>query len=227
MSLNHAAHTLLWFRPLSPLQYTLPPSIAQLPWASTLHIPIDSLRPIAVSVDTALRLQSSNTWLLSSPTAAYLAAKKGAPETIAVMGLPTQSAWRQAGGAEPKQWLVSPTGESMGLVTELSQYTDLSVVRGKQGRNDLIETLKTLGLAISTVAIYEKNQHNLFVQNLNTSLNQASLALYLSSTDQPARILDAAQDKIKLLASPLFVSHQRIAAAARELGFQTVTLITI
>ncbi len=220
--MNHAAYTLLWFRPLSPLQYALPPPIEQLPWVSTLHIPIDTLLPISVSTENELRLHSSNTWLLSSPTAAYLAAKKGAPETIAVMGLPTQSAWRQAGGAEPKQWLVSPTGESMGLLDDLLKHPIICMLRGKHGRNDLIEALRSENITVLTVPMYEKTQHAHFVSELNKAINTKPVALYLSSTDQASRILANTQNKSTLLASPIWVSHERIATAAQALGFTRI-----
>ncbi len=99
--MNAAAHTLLWFRPLSPLNYALPTSLAQQDWVNTQHIPIDILETCTMSAADVEHLQAAPTWLLSSPTTAYCAAKLGKPRTIAVMGVPTQTAWRDAGGAEP------------------------------------------------------------------------------------------------------------------------------
>jgi uroporphyrinogen-III synthase len=222
--MDHTARTLLWFRPLSPLRYALPESLAQQAWAGTRHIPIDQLQACSVSEADVALSQTVPTWVLSSPTAAYMAARLGSPSSIAVMGAPTQHAWRDAGGAEPKDWFISPTGESMGLDAELSQHANICVLRGKQGRNDLIESLIAHGVSISTVAMYEKKQHPSFAADLNAALKHSPVVLYLSSTDQAARVLAAAQDQAVLLASPLIVSHARIATAARELGFQTIVV---
>ncbi len=220
--MNTAAHTLLWFRPLSPLNYVLPAYLAQQAWVNTQHIPIDILALCKVSAAHVERLQTAPTWLLSSPTAAYCAAKLGKPQTIAVMGKPTQAAWREAGGAEPLQWLVSPTGESMGLLDALQTHPFVAVLRGKQGRNDLIDALRLAGNQLDTVVMYEKTQHPHFVPQLCTALNQSPVALYFSSTDQPMRVLAVAQQAAMLLASPVFVSHGRIATVARKLGFQGI-----
>jgi uroporphyrinogen-III synthase len=221
---DYAAHTLLWFRPLSPLNYALPESLVRLAWAGTRHIPIDTLHACRVSDEHNATLNATPTWLLSSPTAAHLAAKLGAPRSIAVMGAPTQTAWREAGGAEPREWFVSPTGESMGLEPMLRKHSSVCVLRGNQGRNDLIEVLRQASIAVSAVAMYDKIQHPMFAQDLNAALDRGSVALYLSSTDQAARLLATASDKATLLACPLIASHVRIADAALALGYQTVTL---
>jgi uroporphyrinogen-III synthase len=98
------------------------------------------------------------------------------------------------------------------------------VLRGNQGRNDLIEVLRQASIAVSAVAMYDKIQHPMFAQDLNAALDRGSVALYLSSTDQAARLLATASDKATLLACPLIASHVRIADAALALGYQTVTL---
>jgi uroporphyrinogen-III synthase len=222
--MSPAAHTLLWFRPLSPLAYTLPASLASQSWANTLHIPIDILQACAIDLDDQTRLSGAPTWLLSSPTAAHLAATLGKPSTIAAMGTPTQSAWRDAGGAEPAHWLISTTGESMGLQAALSQHTSVCVLRGKDGRNDLIQALQQASVSVSTVAIYQKMAHPQLHEKLNAALASGPVTLYLSSTDQPARLLAAAIDPGALRACPVIVSHSRIKTAALALGFKTVTL---
>ncbi len=112
----------------------------------------------------------------------------------------------------------------MGLFEALRRHPRISVLRGQQGRNDLIEALRSVGGLIKPVAMYEKTQHPQFESRLNITLNQSPVALYFSSTDQPARVLTAAQQTAALLASPVFVSHERIATAARELGFQYTQL---
>jgi uroporphyrinogen-III synthase len=101
------------------------------------------------------------------------------------------------------------------------------VLRGKQGRNDLIEALRQANVAVSPVAMYDKVEHPQFVADLNTALDSGSVAFYLSSTDQPARVLAAAIDSTKLLVSPMIVSHERIALAAQALGFQSITLNSV
>jgi uroporphyrinogen-III synthase len=140
------------------------------------------------------------------------------------MGIPTQTAWREAGGAEPDQWLISPTGESMGLESLLRHHSSVCVLRGNQGRNDLIETLQHASVPVSTVAMYDKVQHPQFAIHLNRALSQTAVAIYLSSTDQAARLLAVARNQHKLLTSPLLVSHRRIADAAKALGFKQFTL---
>jgi uroporphyrinogen-III synthase len=222
MLMDHTAHTLLWFRPLSPLNYALPPSLASMPWAATRHIPIDCLQPSEVSTVKLALLNESPTWLLSSPTAAHLAATFGNPSSIAVMGSPTQTAWREAGGAEPKTWFVSPTGESMGLLTALLKPQKVCILRGQEGRNDLIQALVRGGVEVNTVAVYEKTEHAQFSGNLNTALTQSALALYFSSADQPERVLQAVSNSQILCACPVLVAHERIAVAAQRLGFQYV-----
>jgi Uroporphyrinogen-III synthase HemD len=217
--LNTASRSLLWFRPLSPLNYTLPDTVARLPWAATVHIPIDVLQGCRVCTTDSAAMQAAPTWLLSSPTAAHLAVAFGTPATIAVMGAPTQQAWREAGGAEPAAWLVSPTGESMGLLAVLRQHSTVCVLRGQQGRNDLIEHLRAAGVFVSTVAVYAKSPHPLFVQALNATLAQPPHALCFTSADQPARVLAACADATRCLASPVFASHPRIIQAAQALGF--------
>ncbi len=222
--MDFTALTLLWFRPLSPLKYALPESLVQSPWAQVKHIPIDVLSACEVNASDAMQLKGAHTWLLSSPTAAHLAASLGKPSSIAVMGTPTQNAWLEAGGEAPNQWHVSPTGESMGLLAALSQYSSVTVLRGKEGRNDLFEALRAKKINVHTVPIYEKQQHHRLSDDLNAALNQTPIALYMSSTDQPFRLLAVAIDKKALLHSPILVSHERIAVAARALGFQKVEL---
>ncbi len=222
-----AARNLLWFRPLSPLNYALPAALAGQPWAGAWHIPMDTLQANPITPADAQSLQIAPVWLLSSPTAAYLAAKLGKPTTIAVMGTPTQTAWGEAGGAQPHEWLVSPTGESMGLLnalSTLSQQPRVAVLRGKQGRNDLIHALELSGHPITTVAMYEKIPNPQFTEQFITAAQHPLVTLYFTSTDQPARALAAAVQPAKLLASAVLVSHERIAAAARGLGFSDIQL---
>jgi uroporphyrinogen-III synthase len=220
--IDYAAHTLLWFRPLSPLNYGLPESLASRAWAGAQHIPIDTLHACSVSDEDYATLNATPTWLVSSPTAAHLATKLGAPRSIAVMGVPSQAAWREAGGAEPTEWLISPTGESMGLESTLRKHSSVCVLRGQQGRNDLIEALVPAGVRVSTVAVYDKVQHVMFAKDLNAVLARGNAALYLSSTDQAARLLAVAIDKHQLLACLLIVSHARVASAAQDLGFKNI-----
>ena len=217
-----SAQTLLWFRPLSPLNYTLPTALAQQPWADSQHIPIDILQPCSVSVGDIQAIQTACAWVISSPTAAHLAAPLGAPACIAVMGAPTQAAWRAAGGAEPARWFLSPTGESMGLLKPLLAHQNIAVLRGKRGRNELIEALQGTGKTLHTVAVYDKTDHPQFAQQLNAALAHCPVAVYFSSTDQPSRVLAAAQQASILLCSPVLVSHARVEAAALALGFTRV-----
>jgi uroporphyrinogen-III synthase len=237
-------YQLLWFRPLSPLQYALPDALARLAWRSTQHLPMDSLQPCdsemaAFFAPSPHTMAYADTWILSSPTAAHLVAdlatRLNRPTVLAVMGKATQTAWRNAGGIEPAHWHISPTGESMGLFDTLKHTSKVLMVRGNTGRNDLIVALRGAGVTVETVAAYQKQDlsHSAaFIAGLGHAT--PPYALCFTSADQPARLIQSLlkrdssdrfnlNDKLNALKScPVFVSHSRIAQAASNAGFTHV-----
>ncbi len=236
MNINPQHYHLLWFRPQSPLRYALPTALQALPWRSTLHLSIDDLQPCALHHNEKIVLQQAAIWILSSPTAAHIAASWGAPKVLAVMGKPSQSAWQQAGGKEPATWIVSSTGESMGLAQDLTQlaqstHEHIAILRGNTGRNDLIEALRQQAIDITVVPAYRKQDltHTAaFIQPLHDALNtKKTVALCFTSTDQPSRILAVCVPDMMayVFNCPVWVTHERIFQAALKAGFKTVYLI--
>jgi uroporphyrinogen-III synthase len=237
---DYSVYQLLWFRPLSPLNYALPSALLALNWHSTTHVPIDVLQPCTVnSINT--QISASDLPLiviLSSPTAAHIAAQWAWQpiHTIAVMGIPSKLAWQHASGIEPLHWIVSPTGESMGLFHALNRYASITVVRANQGRNDLIHNLTANGVQVNVLTAYHKQdltQTDLFKQRLNAihSINK-TMALYFTSTDQVPRVLKtlsnintACQQTALFNDSLVLASHPRIQNAAHQLGFRHVHCI--
>jgi uroporphyrinogen-III synthase len=219
---------LLWFRPQSPLDYALPDAMALMPWQSKQHLPVDILQPLALSCFQKNALSCCDTWILSSPTAAHIAAPWGIADTLAVMGSASQAAWRQAGGKEPKHWIISPTGESMGLFDALKPRKKIAILRGNTGRNELIERLREQAVIVDVVAAYHKQDltHSIaFTRSLSSSLIQPTpVALCFTSTDQPQRLLNVCDTELieRLKNCPTLVSHTRIQQAALSLNFKSV-----
>ncbi len=255
--LDYSCYQLLWFRPLSPLNYSLPSHLMALNWYATLHLPIDYLQAYSlddkvnnhinnnidtITIDTSPNqinlLNDKSVVVLSSPTAAHIAAQWHwqTIDTIAVMGDASKIAWQNAGGIEPAQWIVSPTGESMGLFNCLNGYPNITVVRANQGRNDLINRLKALNIKVNILVAYHKydlTKTESFQKKIHSvyEIKQA-IALYFTSTDQVSRLLSSVsnigQNEAQTFLSALLknslvlVSHQRIKETAIKLNFNKV-----
>lgn len=236
--IDYSLYQLLWFRPLSDLNYTLPQALSHLNWHKTIHLPIDNLKTYPFNLylnglNTQLNSPLKNILVLSSPTAAHIAAQWNwqTITTIAVMGQASKIAWQQAKGIEPINWIVSPTGESMGLFTYLKAYPHIIIVRGNQGRNDLINHLKALSITITILVAYDKQNlthSQSFTDTLRHAFSMPTLiALYFTSTDQVLRILNCISNiqtvynlpDIAIKHSLVLTSHHRIKAKALELGF--------
>ena len=240
--IDSKTHNLLWFRPLSPLNYALPAPLAALKWKSVVHMPMDSLRPVSLSAAEIAKLESAPVWFLSSPTAAHLAAQGFtaqnnalAAKRIAVVGQASLVAWRAAGGFEPSETAISNTGESMGCLPALLGWAaqgmrHVCILRGQAGRPDLIHALRAAGLKVDVISVYEKTPLSPFKpKNSNDTSPSTSVvrstnqALCFTSSDQVARFLSACDPPEAWLACPYWASHPRIAAQAAALGFtQTI-----
>jgi uroporphyrinogen-III synthase len=245
---DYSYYQLLWFRPLSPLNYCLPSHLLALNWYKTLHLPTDYLQAHTYMADSSNTVQNKFNVLnhklvvvLSSPTAAHIAAQWNwqAINTIAVMGNASKAAWQNAGGSEPVQWIISPTGESMGLFNHLSCYSNITVVRANQGRNDLINHLKALNIKVNILIAYHKydlTQTESFQKKIHSIHNTTQpIALYFTSTDQVLRVLNSVSNieqtehqtflSALLKNSLVLVSHQRIKETAIKLNFNNVLCI--
>jgi uroporphyrinogen-III synthase len=244
---DYSCYQLLWFRPLSPLNYRLPSHLMALNWHTTLHLPIDYLQAysinnkINISKNQISLLNHKSIVVLSSPTAAHIAAQWHwqAIDTIAVMGNASKIVWQNAGGFEPTQWIVSPTGESMGLFNHLSCYSNITVVRANQGRNDLINHLKALNIKVNILVAYHKydlTHTESFQKKIRLVYRiKQPIALYFTSTDQVSRLLSSVSNigqnehqtflSALLKNSLVLVSHQRIKETAIKLNFNNVVCI--
>lgn len=97
----------------------------------------------------------------------------------------------------------------------------VAIFRGDAGRELLGDTLKERGATVEYAACYRrtKPQHDaaaLFAANpdVMTVTSSEALAYLWGMLDEP--------DKSKIAAMPLFVQHERIAQAARKLGWREV-----
>lgn len=220
---------LLWFRPLSPLNYGLPSALSGLRWGGCTHLPIDTLEPRSLSA-TALRdLMASEVWFLSSPTASHclaVALRGGAfdaaPKALAVVGQATIHAWQAAGGCAAPTVLVSESGESMGLLEALSQYSSVCIVRAQSGREDLPKALAAAGIKVCAAAVYQKIHNAGFANALNEALDECAMqkVLCFTSAEQVAQVCSTVRDPSGLSGARFWASHARIAAAAVGAGFR-------
>lgn len=229
-----ASTHLLWFRPLSPLSYSLPSVLQAQCWGRLTHLPLDVLTPLPLKLEGFECLQASEAWFLTSPTAAYCLvqalngpARLLTPRTLAFVGQASLDAWRAAGGSHAQNVVLSTTGESMGLLNALSQYRSVCVLRAQMGREDLPQALQARGVHVDTLAIYQKTPNTDFASSLNAALKGRTLpgtALCFTSTDQVARVLQATDHQNALLQASVWVNHPRVQAAASAAGFARVRL---
>jgi uroporphyrinogen-III synthase len=234
---NQPTH-LLWFRPLSPLNYTLPTSFFVNHGAKHTHLPIDVLTPKALNPSDFAALQASEAWFLSSPTAAHclaLALRQAnaihaLPRALSFVGQASLDAWQAAGGALPQRVVLSSTGESMGLYEALVQQRSVCVLRAQMGREDLPLALRNKGVSVSTVAVYQKTPNLNFKPELNAavrSTTERALELCFTSSDQVGRVLSALNAPSTTLHARVWASHPRVKVAAVAAGFKTVQLFQV
>jgi len=149
----------------------------------------------------------------------------GLPGTlqIATVGLSSAKALHDYGVEKviaPHQQFDS---EGLLALPELNAVRDKRVVifRGDSGRELLGDTLKLRGADVEYVTCYQRSK----AQHDVTALLAASPdALTVSSSEALHHLWEMlnATGRERLTAIPLFVSHARIAAAARELGWQHI-----
>lgn len=142
---------------------------------------------------------------------------------FATVGQGSAAALRRAGIADVIAPKDGSDSESLLALPELQEVRGRRVVifRGENGRELLGDTLKARGAHIEYAACYRRAKAG---QDIHALLDAHADALTVTSSealtylwgmlDEPART--------QLCALPLFVPHERIAAAARGLGWREV-----
>jgi uroporphyrinogen-III synthase len=113
--------------------------------------------------------------------------------------------------------------ESLLALPELQQVDDKKILifRGNKGRELLGDTLQLRGASVEYVACYQRIKTKLEIADL---LEAKPAALCVSSSEALSYLQELLNTSAAefLLARPLFVSHDRIALAARKSGWQNI-----
>ncbi len=116
--------------------------------------------------------------------------------------------------------------ESLLALPELQQVRGMRVLifRGDSGRELLGDTLKSRGARVEYVCCYRRGKPR---QDVSALLAARPDVICISSSEALHNLDDmlAPPEKARLAALPLFVSHERIAAEARRLGWQQVITV--
>lgn len=200
---------------------------------SCIQFPLLEITPLAD--DQALRalaarLQEFQLAIFVSPNAVRygmeaIRSAGGLPDTlkIATVGLSSARALHDYGVEKvivPQQRFDS---ESLLELPQLQEVLNKRAVifRGDSGRELLGDTLKLRGADVEYVTCYHRSmpQHD-----VSTLLAANPDVLCVSSSEGLHNLWGMlnATDRERLTAMPLFVSHSRIAAAARALGWRTI-----
>lgn len=156
---------------------------------------------------------------------AAIRAAGGLPSSlrIATVGQGSAKSLHQAGITDVIAPQVGSDSEALLALPQLQKVTGwkIAIFRGDGGRELLGDTLRQRGASVEYAACYcrSKPQHD-----IGSLLNRQPDALTLSSSEALLHLREmlVTQDSISLLQTPLFVTHARIAAKARELGWQNV-----
>lgn len=149
----------------------------------------------------------------------------GLPDSLqaATVGLSSAKALHDYGVEKviaPQQQFDS---EGLLALPELRQVNGQRVVifRGDSGRELLGDTLKARGADVEYVTCYQRSKAQ---HDVNALLAASPDAVTVSSSEALHHLWEMlnATGRERLAAIPLFVSHERIAAAARELGWQHI-----
>jgi uroporphyrinogen-III synthase len=113
--------------------------------------------------------------------------------------------------------------EALLALPELQDVTDwrIAIFRGEDGRALLGDTLKARGADVEYIACYRRSKPQLDIGRL---LGTNPDALTVTSSEALNNLWEAANDHDRrmLCTFPLFIPHQRIAEAARALGWRAV-----
>jgi uroporphyrinogen-III synthase len=97
------------------------------------------------------------------------------------------------------------------------------IFRGDGGRELLGETLKMRGAEVEYATCYQRSKPSADISKLLVARPDAITVTSSEALNYFYELLDV-QSKEIMFPTPLFVPHERIANAARKLGWQTVTL---
>lgn len=127
--------------------------------------------------------------------------------------------------------------DSEGLLAE-SFFADsycqgqaFALIRGEGGRDFLAQSLRARGARVDEAAVYRRCLHPHALHRLeawlgNDDSDRASDTILVSSSESLQRVIAAASSTLaaRLRETTLLVPHPKIAACARELGFQRVAI---
>lgn len=179
--------------------------------------------------DVAARLGSIQLAIFISPTAVQygLPVLLGAGPLpgglrVAAVGQGSAAALRKAGVTR----VLAPTNqfdsEHLLALPELQDVRDwhIAIFRGENGRELLGDTLKDRGAQVEYVPCYRRVRPT---QDAGALLAALPDALTVTSSEALGYLWEMADEavRVRLAAVPLFAPHERIAAAARALGWRT------
>jgi uroporphyrinogen-III synthase len=144
---------------------------------------------------------------------------------IAAVGQASAQALRELGVAG----VIAPAGrfdsESLLALAELQAVAGKTVMifRGDGGRELLGDTLKARGAQVEYVTCYLRSKPPM---NVGEMLAAAPSAITVTSSEALSHLWEMLKetDRARLAGIPLFVPHERIATAARQQGWQQVTV---
>lgn len=207
------------------------------------HIPFLDIQPVqdlAPLQAIAHRLGSYHACVFISANAVEAAwstlvpsAENGWPESVvaAAVGPGTAKVLRARG--VPSVILPSQQFDSEGLLAEATfapsacRGQSVALIRGEGGRDFLAQTLRARGARVDEAAVYRRALHLDALAALQAWVGQCVAGqglLVISSSESLQRVISAASPGLSaaLQAYPMLVPHERIAAAARQLGFQQI-----
>lgn len=205
------------------------------------HVPFLAIEPradVSALEQIASRLNDYHACIFISANAVYCAwptlSRAGWPAslTAATVGPGTSRALRALGVTQ----IIMPVHrfDSEGLLSEpyfaenACQGRSFALIRGEGGRDFLAKTLRSRGAQVDEVEAYRRSLHPGALDRLAAWLRNgqdpAANTLIISSSESLQRVMAKADPAIvaALTTQHLLVSHERIAEAARRLGFKHV-----
>ena len=193
---------------------------------------IEAVRDDGVLREQISRLKQTDLAIFISPNAVRygMAAIRAAGDVpaslkIASVGQGSAKALRDLGIGH----IISPTerfdSESLLALPELQNVTGkrVMILRGDGGRELLGDTLKARGATVEYVTCYLRSKPEV---DAGALLNAAPHAITVTSSEALSYLWEMLEEagRTRLAAVPLFVPHERIAQAARQQGWQQVTV---
>lgn len=202
-----------------------------------IQFPLLEITPLADSqplLAIATQLQAYQLAIFISPNAvgygmAAIQRAGGLPATllVATVGAGSARALQELGVKNiivPQQQFDSEALLAMPQLQQVKNHHVL-IFRGDHGRELLGNTLKLRGAHVEYVSCYHRGKPQ---QDVSVLMASKPDALCVSSTEalnNLEEMLDTA-DKIQLKAIHLFVSHERIASRAHQLGWQQIETVS-